>query len=372
MTLNADTRNSREPNMIRKCTDVSFIIPVYNGASVIRRMLDSILPLKDVFSFEVIVVDDGSTDETPRILREACKEHKCLSVITQKKTGQSTARNTGLAAAKGEYVFFADADDVIVPEGVAALYHTAKEKKCDVACGTYRRIEAGRPVYTACEGLPDGMVKRGSEDALFQALKTESAFGYLWNKLYRRGFLTENGLRFDDSIRAFMEDQLFNLKAFACGPVYYFRNTAVYEYRFEGASVTRRADPDIADKSAEMLRSYDAFLCEKGIRKENQDLFVPLAMRMAAWAAFKNIEYEGAVFRKIKTRLDVFAHEEALRYMLERKESREILDRIPDALQRMLFRAVFRSLRRKKTGGLAAMFVIGSPVLKAAAKKSVR
>lgn len=359
--------------MSKERIDISFIVPVYNGAAVIGRLLESVCAITGGISYEVITVDDGSSDDTFDILKKAEADDGRIKVITQKNSGQSAARNAGLSAARGEYIYFADADDAVIAKGVEKLFMTAKKTGADIICGTYVRVEPGKEPYRACAGLPSGKVSRDEEGRrLFDMLKTESAFGYLWNKLFRKSFLTENGISFDASIRVYLEDQLFNLKAFGCGADLRFENEAVYEYYFEGESTTRRADPQIAEKSADMLRSYDSFLREKDIRKENQDLFVPLAMRMACFAAFKNISYEGASFSKIKERLDVFANEEALEYMFGRKESIGYLKQLSSFLQRRLFILAFRLLSRKKTGRLAAFFVVFSPLLKAAAKTMVR
>ena len=356
-----------------KKIDISFIIPVYNGAGVIERMLQSIERMPSEISFEVIAVDDGSTDNTADVLGKAASADERIRVLSQKNAGQSAARNKGLSAAEGRYVFFADADDAVIAEGIAGLFRIAESGDYDMICGTYRRLEPGKEPYRACAGLPSGILSReGEGEELFGKLKTESAFGYLWNKLFKKSFLDENGLCFDASIRVYMEDQLFNLKAFGCGAKGYFLNEPVYDYYFEGESTTRKADPEIAKKSVEMLGSYDAFLKEKGIREENQDLFVPLAMRMACWAAFKNIAYEGADFKKIRERLDVFADAEPLQYMFGRKESLRIIGTVPSFLQRRLFGLSFRLLARKNTGRLAALFAVGSPLLKAAAKTMVR
>lgn len=353
--------------------DISFIIPVYNGASVIGRMLDSIALLPDAIAYETIVVNDGSGDRTARILEEGKAQWEHLKVITTENKGQSHARNTGLQEAAGKYIFFADADDRIIPEGIEALLKEAEKVSCDVISGTYLRIEPGKEPYQACRELESGRLTReGEEQALFHAFKAQSAFGYIWNKLFRREFLLANRISFDDTIKVYMEDQLFNLKAFGIGAAYYFYNVPVYEYFYEGTSTTRKPEPDIAEKSTAMLRSYDRFLEENRIREENQDLFVPLAMRMACWAAFKNIPYEGAVYAKIKKRLSLFAEEEALSYMFRRPESRQYLKELPSFLQRAFFRLSFSLLKRKRTGLLAFLFVIGSPVLKKAASVMVR
>lgn len=370
--MSAGTRKNTERNMKRINAEISFVIPVYNGEAVIEELIKSIDGMPEDLSFEILAVNDGSSDGTGEVLSRLKEERDELHVITIPNSGQSAARNTGLKKAKGRYIFFADADDRVIPEGIAALFRKAEEEKLDVACGTYLRFEPGKAPYRACEKLPDGPVSREEDPEFFQRFKTESAFGYIWNKLFRRDFLFEEGLFFDDTIPVYMEDQLLNLKAIASGARFRFLNTPVYQYHFEGESTTRKPDPEIAEKSVAMLKSYDAYLIKKGKREENQDLFVPLFMRMACWAAFKNIRYEGASPSKIRERLMLFSREEAFQEMFQKKESYEPLRALPSFLQRRFFILAFSLMKRKKEGLLAFLFAVLSPALKKAAESMVR
>ena len=370
MILNDATGKNTE-SMKNNKVDISFIIPVFNGGEKTARLIESIDRMPEEISFEVIAVNDGSTDETAEVLKTLQDGHNRFLVITTENRGQSHARNEGLKKAAGDYIFFADADDSVCAEGVANLFRAAKKEKSDITCGTYVRIEDGKEPYRALAGFESGLVSR-EEGELFSKLKTESAFGYLWNKLFLRSSLLEQDLFFDEEIPVYMEDQLFNLKAFACGARYYFLNEVVYEYNFVGESETRRPDPLIAEKSVQMLKSYGAFLEKKKAKEENRDLFVPLAMRMICWAAFKNIRYEGAVYFKIKERLTTFTKEPHLAEMFQDPESRKQIKALPSFLQRCFFGLSFSMLRKKKEGLLSAVFVIASPLLKQAAKSMVR
>ena len=99
---------------------VSVLVPVYNSESVLARCLDSIISqtYKDL---EIILVDDGSTDSSPRICDEYAVRDSRIKVIHQKNGGISNARNTGLKNAKGEYIQLVDHDDVIHPQMVEIL-----------------------------------------------------------------------------------------------------------------------------------------------------------------------------------------------------------------------------------------------------------
>lgn len=116
---------------------VSVIIPCYNAEKYIEKCLTSILqdPLKEK---EIIVINDGSKDQTLEMLQNYAKKHKEIVVIDQKNAGQGAARNRGLAKAKGTYIVFVDIDDYIGDSMLTKLYNYAKENKCDyVYCDYY-------------------------------------------------------------------------------------------------------------------------------------------------------------------------------------------------------------------------------------------
>ena len=94
-------------------TEVSIIIPAYNAQDYIVRCVDSIMRQKDADRYEIIIVDDGSTDDTPKILDAAAEIYKNIRIIHQKNGGVSVARNNGIAESHGKYVTFVDADDMV-------------------------------------------------------------------------------------------------------------------------------------------------------------------------------------------------------------------------------------------------------------------
>lgn len=125
---------------------VSVIIPVYNAQMFIKQCLDSILD--QVFSeFEVICVDDGSTDESYDILMGYSLKYSNIKVVHQPNLGQGFARNKGVALANGEYVKFVDADDYLHPDSLQILYKTAKKTNADVTvCKAFCVDETGREI----------------------------------------------------------------------------------------------------------------------------------------------------------------------------------------------------------------------------------
>ena len=190
---------------------VSVVVPVYNVESYLRECLDSICAqtLEDI---EIICVNDGSTDSSPSILRTYAEADKRIRIIDQENGGLSAARNSGMAAAVGEYLYFCDSDDYILKDTLAVLYREAKEKELDILLFSgesfFERPELEKKLgryrdYYKCEALS---CRSGAE--LFDELWRIDRFRpSIPLQFYRRQFLIEAQLSFMKGLIS--EDELF-------------------------------------------------------------------------------------------------------------------------------------------------------------------
>lgn len=180
---------------------VSVVVPVYNAMPYLQTQLVSLLS-QDIGagSHEVIVVDDGSTDDGPRVLDELAAVHPALRVVHQGNSGwPGIPRNRGLAMARGRYVFFADADDEMGPEALRRLADFADEHGSDLVVP--RSVGVGRFAATPFQ---DTRVDADLE-AVFRTLTPQ--------KLFRRSFLEREGLTFpEEKVR--LEDGMFLARAY--------------------------------------------------------------------------------------------------------------------------------------------------------------
>lgn len=127
---------------------ISVVIPVYNVEQYLKECIDSVL-CQTYKNFEVILVDDGSTDNSPQICDEYVNKDGRIRVIHRKNGGVSVARNTGLDEAKGEYVYFLDSDDYIVDETFEKLINCAKENKANLVFFEAKTINENNQVIKA-------------------------------------------------------------------------------------------------------------------------------------------------------------------------------------------------------------------------------
>ena len=161
--------------------DISVIIPVFNKAEYVELCLESVLE-QDVESFEVIAVNDGSSDGSGAICDDMARRYPNLRVLHVKNGGVTAARRIGLENAKGEYVTFVDADDVMKPLGLAALLYTIQTTGADEVVATYD-TQYGKHVKTGIVGNvdPDWMIRK--------LLSASARFCVLWGVVFRRKWL---------------------------------------------------------------------------------------------------------------------------------------------------------------------------------------
>ena len=211
--------------------EVSVIVPVYQAEKYLEQCIDSVLA-QTFTDFEMILVDDGSPDNSPAICERYASEDKRISVIHQKNSGTSAARNAGLTRAKGRYVYFLDSDDYISP---VLLETTVREirRGYDAVFFSYYRVypdgsEKKRPIVSRSWDL---LSDKDHMEFLTDYLLRSRLPWQVWNVLYDRRVLDENALAFIDNREFYAEDMNFNVLFCTCAkrilsipePLYYYR-----------------------------------------------------------------------------------------------------------------------------------------------------
>ena len=208
---------------------LSLIVPVYNVAPFLPRCLDSLLA-QDLNGIEIIVVDDGATDECPSILADYQASYPgLLTVIRQENAGLSEARNTGLDHAKGTYVAFVDSDDWIDPTYYRRLLDLAVEHDLEMAHGNaVFHFEGRREDQLIYQDDLSADVMSGRA-VLHKRLAEKTFLHMVWMHLYRRDFIEANRMRF---IRGRIhEDVLWTTQAFLLAKRVAYDPTPGYFYR---------------------------------------------------------------------------------------------------------------------------------------------
>lgn len=235
---------------------VSIIVPVYRAENYLDRFIKSILaqtmPCGD---YEVIMVDDGSPDESGRMLDDLARDHENVRVIHQENGGPAAARNAGLTESEGEYVAFVDPDDLLEEKYLEEAYAHAMNNNADIV-------------------LFDAYKDKGSEEYVKREMNSHADYGFItdnpdhilsmqcqilypympakvsdmtfhrnvplaapWDKLYRRQFLLDNDISFPESLRV-LDDMCFNFRAFGAAKKVSYFPTFLYDYKVEETSIT--------------------------------------------------------------------------------------------------------------------------------------
>lgn len=175
-----------------KKPSVSLIIPAYNAQDYIIRSIDSALA-SDFDDLEIVIVDDGSTDDTQKIINWYDKNYPNVVSITKENGGVADARNKGIEAAKGEYIAFMDNDDLIRPDMISKLYASITKNNCDVAIAPlYRLFDGGYSVHCNLPFMADIPL---DIDKYLEIMYTPGFYNCaIWNKLYKASLVKEHPL----------------------------------------------------------------------------------------------------------------------------------------------------------------------------------
>lgn len=239
-------------------TAISIIVPVYNAAATIGRMLDSIKE-QSMSDFEVLMIDDGSTDESGRILDEYSTKDKRFKVFHKQNEGVAVARQLGVDNAKGEYCIHADADDWMNSTMLEELYTEAKAKDADVVVADY--FVCSKQGEIVCKQQPSDL----SPEHILQDMFDNKLFGALWHKLVRTDLYRKYNARFFKGINH-CEDLLIWVQLLQHHEVKVsYLPKACYHYVVNDNSITRHFTHEtyemrlrFRDKLQELLHVADA------------------------------------------------------------------------------------------------------------------
>lgn len=180
---------------------VSIIIPLYNASSYLHHSLDTLLsqPFQDIV---IILVDDGSTDESPAICDEYAEKDSRIRVLHEVRSGVSHSRQVGLEQAAGDYILYVDADDMVDSDMIFDMYDEAVRQQADMVICDYRELTHDGEIYRKQEPTAlDGV-------AILDDILNGKLYGALWNKMMKRKWLLDTKATFPQEL-SMREDLIF-------------------------------------------------------------------------------------------------------------------------------------------------------------------
>ncbi|MEH7495309.1 glycosyltransferase family 2 protein, partial [Neobacillus niacini] len=221
---------------------ISVIIPVYNVEKYLRRCVDSVLN-QSFQDFEIILIDDGSTDKSGQICDEYVKKDKRIKAIHKKNARVSAARNDGIKMAKGKYISFIDSDDWIEPEMYEVMFNKAEELCLDfIMCdyqkkSKYYEDKRTQPIREGFYSKDDIRTELFPSLIMFDHIEYPPTIAN-WVCLFNLKFLKSNYLYYDEDIH-YDEDSIFGSKVmYRAISFYYLKHHHFYNYFYNPKSTT--------------------------------------------------------------------------------------------------------------------------------------
>jgi glycosyltransferase involved in cell wall biosynthesis len=237
---------------------ISVIIPVYNVEQYLHDCLDSVVA-QSYSDYEIICVNDGSTDGSLEILCEYQKKYSKIIVITQQNKGLSGARNAGIEAAKGDYLFFLDSDDWIEPTTIEIL--AMKQNGEDLLCFNGRRVFENGETEEPDAGISDSQLSGWDYYTKYALLPRKFHFVCTVLRLYRREYVLKNNLFFEEGI--YHEDNLFTPIACYYAQLVKVIPDCLYNYRIRVGSIMQTDN---------LKKLYDMIV----VANKLSDFFIPI------------------------------------------------------------------------------------------------
>ena len=216
---------------------VSIIVPVYNAEGNLRRCIESILK-QDFTAFELLLMDDGSKDNSGRICDEYAARDGRIYVLHKENSGVSDTRNQAIKLARGEYLQFVDSDDWLTHEATGLLVSTMESQGCDMVISDFYRVVGERLAHKG-DIQEDGLLSQKEFASYMLENPADFYYGVLWNKLYKKRIIEKHQLAMDKEI-SWCEDFLFNMEYIRHVESVYALHVPIYYYvKTKGSLVTQ-------------------------------------------------------------------------------------------------------------------------------------
>lgn len=331
---------------------VSIIIPVYKTEPYLRKCLDSVCGQTDR-DLEIIVINDGSPDNSKSILEEYLAVDHRIRIIDQENSGLSSARNAGLARASGEYVLFLDSDDWMDTDVCEKAIALAEAEQADIVMWSYYREygTVSKPAYIF--GTEPKVFRAGDPDFPYRMIvgPVEKELGMpqqidravtVWGKLYRREIIGD--ALFVDTKIIGTEDCLFNVQVFSRARTVAYLPDAMNHYRKDNTtSLTTGYDPKLADKWKENYNRIRRHLTQNDAP---EIFFQALSNRMCCGLIGLGIRLSSS------TGMSNYEKRQEMKRILEMEHYRDALKQLNTSPMPVYWKLFFFHAKHKQAGAL--------------------
>ena len=332
----------------------SIIVPVYNTEKYLNKCINSILD-QTYKNFELIIIDDGSTDRSPAICDVYAQNDERIKLVHQANCGHTKAREAGLLLATGEYVFFVDSDDWIEPDALDTINKSVVKTDADIVtfdsyfCHDDKKVKYHQ---LAPSGVYD---KKGLLKFIYPKMIYSGRFFYfgvyasMWNKVFRRSILAPNLLNVDKKIRI-GEDGVTTFATFLdAQKVCVLGKTYLYDYRDDNISITRSYYAEQFNNARLLTKTLRDISKAKNVYDLNDQIdYYFMYNIFSIFVEEFYYKHHKNLFKRIKD----------LRDMANEEEVRQIVSRINISNMGRGHRFFFELLRNNSILGLVILAII--------------
>lgn len=278
----------------------SIVVPVYNAEGYLRKCLDSLLR-QGLYSYEILLVNDGSTDSSLSICQEYAENNHRIKVLTQNNQGVCAARNNGLEHSTGEWIVLVDSDDYLLDNGLYTAFSAVKcQEEYDVI-----QYKSSYDFWSK-KALTSDVIFMGSGHDL---IRRSGFVSFCWLCFYRREFLIRNHIHFNNKYIV-GEDQLFVANVFLHNPRTAVVSTDIYRYVVHEDSATTKRDVKHTRRCVEDYLSsfYDILSIAKSVKGDEKEGVVLAcynalnAKKMFGFSRMLSSQYDYRNFKRIRSR----------------------------------------------------------------------
>ena len=259
------------------CPKVSVLVPIYNASAYLDQCLDSLVR-QTLDGLEILLLDDGSTDNSWEIIQAYAAKNACIRSIRKHNSGYGDTLNLGISLALGEYIGILEADDFAEPALFATLYALAQEHAAEIVKCTYKRYWSTSRTRVV-PPLPQALCGKVLSPAEHPDILRMPL--YVWSAIYQRSFLLDNAVAFLPTPGASFQDISFSFKAFTRAKRVFFTDKPLINYRQNNLAASTRSREKIFCVRDE-FDEIERFIRENGLLSL-QDMFYELRVRAYLW-----------------------------------------------------------------------------------------
>lgn len=221
---------------------ISVIIPVYNVEKYLKRCINSVLE-QTYKDYEILLINDGSTDTSGLICDDYASKHTNIHIIHKTNKGLSDTRNVGISNAKGEYIYFLDSDDYIIPNCLEILYTNLKDNNADLSCGNFAFFDDNHPVDNNTSENNKILINTG-EKACIKLLYGKNYYTSSCNILIKKEIAQKNLF----PVGKYHEDEMTTFRYFLNSSFVVKTNINTYHYYQRAGSIMHSSGQAIIDE----------------------------------------------------------------------------------------------------------------------------